>query len=70
MFVKLTKMKVFIEKTNKFEEIEASTVAEALKKLRINPTTVIVTKNDELVTEEEKISSKDEIKILSVISGG
>ena len=63
-------MKVYIEKTNKDEEVEASTVNELLTKLKINPTTVIVTKNNELVTEQEKLTNKDEIKILSVISGG
>lgn len=63
-------MKVYIEKTNENKEIEATTVKELLSKLKINPTTVIVTKNNELVTEEEKISNKDEIKLLSVISGG
>ena len=63
-------MKVYIEKTNKDEEVEASTVNELLTKLKINPTTVIVTKNNELVTEQEKLTNKNEIKILSVISGG
>ena len=63
-------MNVYIEKTNEYKDSEASTVKELLNKLKINPTTVIVTKNNELVTEEEKITSKDEIKVLSVISGG
>lgn len=63
-------MKVYIEKTNETKEADASTVKELLENLKINPTTVIVTKNNELVTEEEEISKKDEIKILSVISGG
>ena len=63
-------MKVYIEKTNEHKELEASTVKELISKLKLNPTTIIVTKNNELVTEEEKLSKKDEIKILSVISGG
>ncbi len=63
-------MKVYLEKTNEYKEIEASTVKELLTKLKVNPSTIIVTKNNELVTEDEKISSKDEIKLLSVISGG
>jgi len=63
-------MKVFIDKTNEYKEVDASTVKELIRKLNINPTTIIVTKNNELVTEEEKITNKDEIKILSVISGG
>ncbi len=63
-------MKVFIDKTNETKELEAKTVNELLSKLKINPTTVIVTKNNELVTEDKGLSSEDEIKILSVISGG
>ncbi len=63
-------MKVFIEKTNEYVEIEAFTVKELLQKLNINPTTVIVTKNNELVTDNEQIDKKDDIKLLSVISGG
>jgi len=63
-------MKVYIDKTNEYKEVNASTVKEIFEKLKINPTTVIVIKNNELVTEEEKISEKDEIKLLSVISGG
>ncbi len=63
-------MKVYIERTNEYKEATGKTVLEILSKLKINPTTVIVTKNDELVTEEEKITDKDKIKLLSVISGG
>ncbi|MBI2148847.1 MoaD/ThiS family protein [Candidatus Woesearchaeota archaeon] len=63
-------MKIYIEKTDEYKEVEASTVKELLEKLKINPTTILVTKNNELVTEEEKLTNKDEIKILSVISGG
>lgn len=63
-------MKVYIEKTNEFKELEVKNVNELLLKLKINPTTVIVTVNDELVTEDFKINDKDKIKLLSVISGG
>ncbi len=63
-------MEIYIDKTNEYKEVEANTVKELLTKLKINPTTVIVTKNNELVTEEEKLTNKDKIKILSVISGG
>ncbi len=63
-------MKVFIERTNEHREVEASTVRELLTKLNVNPTTIIVTKNNELVTEDEKINDKDDIRLISVISGG
>ena len=46
------------------------TVLELLDSLKINPETVIVTKNNELVNQEEQLNNNDEIKILSVVSGG
>ena len=61
---------MFIEKTNKNISINAKTVKELLVKLKLNPTTVLVTKNNEIALEDAKLSSKDTVKILSVISGG
>ena len=66
----MPKLKIYLEREDKNKTVSANTVAEALKKLRINPTTVIVTKNNELVTLDEKLSKKDKIKIIPVISGG
>jgi sulfur carrier protein ThiS len=62
--------KVNLVKDNVTKEIEASTLKEIYKKLDINPTTVIATKNDELITESTKVNNKDKIKIIPVISGG
>ena len=61
---------VFIEKENKNSKVEAETVKELLEKLNINPETVLVTKNDELILLDEKLNKNDEVKLLSVISGG
>ena len=64
-------MKVFIEKENKQLVLGKScTGAELLRELHINPSTVILIKNNEVVLPEEELSDKDDIKILSVISGG
>ncbi len=63
-------MKVFIEREDKEIKIKAGTVKELLQKLKINPVTVIVAKNNELVTDDAKLTEKDEVKIISVISGG
>ena len=41
-----------------------------LKKLSINPQTILLAKNGEIVTEDTKLENKDTIKILSVISVG
>ncbi len=61
---------VFIEKENKNTKVEAETVKELLGKLKINPETVLITRNDELILLDEKLNNKDEVKLLSVISGG
>jgi len=63
-------MKVFIERENKTKEVRAKSVKEVLNKLGINPETVLTVVNDELVTDDKKLSEKDKIKVLSVISGG
>lgn len=62
--------KVFIERENKQLEVDASTALQLLEKLNINPTTVIITKNNNIITETSLISKEDKIKIIPVISGG
>ena len=64
---------VFIDRENKNENLELennSSVADLLKKLSINPVTVIISRGNELILEDEKLRNNDEIRILSVISGG
>ena len=64
-------MKIYIEKTDKLIGLKGIRDGkELLEKLDINPQTVILTKNDEVILEDEELSESDEIKILSVISGG
>ncbi len=66
-------IKAYIERENKEKSIkidEGTTVGEILSHLKINPVTVIVAKNNEVVTEEEKLSNGDFLNIISVISGG
>ncbi len=67
------KIKAFIERENKTKEInlkEDSKIFDLLNELKINPTSVFITKNNEIILEDEKLKDEDEIKILSVISGG
>ena len=64
---------VFIDRENKNTTMEldkSSIVTDLLKKLSINPVTVIVSRDNELILEDENLNDNDEIKILSVISGG
>ena len=64
-------MKVYIEhKDEKIELKFTGTVKELLGKLKINPEEVLSTRNGELLLEDENLSDDDEIKLLSVVSGG
>ena len=60
------------EKDNATEKISfsGSTVEELLHHLKINPETVLVVRNSEVIIENEALNDKDDIEILSVISGG
>jgi sulfur carrier protein ThiS len=49
---------------------EGTTLKELLKDLKINPETIIVTRNDEILLENDNLNDNDIITILSVISGG
>ena len=68
--IKKMKIKVFDERTEKNIMIEAKSIKEISKKLNINLGEVIIVKNGELVTEDNELKDQDEIKFLSVISGG
>jgi len=64
-------MKVFIESEDKQIVLDKEcTAKELLVELDINPTTVILVKNNETILLDEELSKDDEIKILSVVSGG
>ena len=67
------KINVFYDRENKEKTIEIasnSSVKDLLLKMKINPVTVIVSKDDNVVTEDEKLKDKDKVRITSVISGG
>ncbi|MEW5897113.1 MAG: MoaD/ThiS family protein [Nanoarchaeota archaeon] len=63
---------VFNERDNTTHKISfrRKTVKDLLLQLKINPENVIIVKNNEVLTEEEKLGSGDKIELLSVISGG
>lgn len=63
---------LFIERENRNTKIKfgQSTVVDLLKSQNINPETVIVVRNGEVLTEKESLQDKDKIELLSVISGG
>jgi len=56
---------------NKEYEIKPGmTIRKALQKLNIEPDSVLITRNGELITDDEIIRVNDEIKLVPVISGG
>ena len=64
-------MEAFIERTNEVKKLKFNgTVKSLIKKLLLNPNAVLVSKNGGLLVENDKVSDKDKIKILSVVSGG
>jgi sulfur carrier protein len=64
-------MNIYVEKDNRSLTLkEKHTGKSLLEFLAINPSTVLIVKNNEIVLEDESLEPGDEIKILSVISGG
>jgi len=64
-------MKIYIEKEKRYVEFNKDCNGrELLHELNINPETVLIVKNDEIVLDGEELKNDDNIKILSVVSGG
>ena len=63
-------VKVFIEKENRKTSVKAKDIEELMKRFNINKEEVIIVKNNELTPRNEKLKDSDEVKFLSVISGG
>ena len=67
------KINVFYDREKKEKTIELaanSLVRDLLEKMKINPVTVIASRDNNIITEDEKLEDKDKIRIISVISGG
>jgi len=61
------RIKVFLDKESKNLEIpKDQNIESLLKKLGINPQTVIVMKNGEVVSEQEILEGNDILKIIKV----
>ena len=58
------------EQTTNIVNFAGATVLEFLHFLKINPETVIVTRNNEVILEAKLLQDNDIIELLSVISGG
>lgn len=63
--------RITLEHSGKTEPYDApATVGELIKKLGLSPEEVLVSVNGELATEDTRLRDGDEVKIISVISGG
>jgi len=64
-------VKVYIEREKRtIEEEFSGPILQLLSKLDLNPETIIVVRNGEVVSEDDRCEGADELKLLSVISGG
>ena len=71
--MQIIKLDIFIDRgdiNKKLEMEHGAVVSDLLERLGINPVSVIVSRNSELILQDEKLKNNDKIKILSVISGG
>ena len=67
------KAEIFLERENKKKTItfnKEDSIKTILKKLKINPSTIVVSVNNEIVTEDYILQDKDKVELLSVVSGG
>lgn len=64
-------MKVYIEKDDLHKKMHfKGTVKQLLRHLKVNPAAVFVVRNKTIVSEDEILSDKDDIRIREVFMGG
>jgi len=66
-------MKITVElqgKKTKIEVPEKAKVIDAVKKINVNPETVIVKRRSEILLEDETLKNNDEIELIKIVSGG
>ena len=64
-------MHIYIERTKqKLTKTFSGVVSALLKELHLSSEEVLIVRNGTLITEDEVLEDTDEIKLLSVVSGG
>ncbi|MFH0701901.1 MAG: MoaD/ThiS family protein [Candidatus Woesearchaeota archaeon] len=63
---------VTLEKDNSTKKVQfkGKLLKEFLQQLKLNSEAIIITRNNEVLTEEEPLKNKDKLIVLSVVSGG
>ncbi len=62
-------VKIFLRDCE-YEVNPGYTLNSCLEKIGINPVTILATRQDELITEDEILREGEVIKLIAVISGG
>jgi thiamine biosynthesis protein ThiS len=64
-------MEVIFEKDGTKRKLEfQGTAKQLLLKLKVNPETVLVARNDEILDSDARLKDSDNVLIVSVVSGG
>lgn len=64
------KIIAYLERSKETKEIEIKEFNDIFTKLSLNPESMLVIRNNELITEKTKLKENDKIRIMPVISGG
>lgn len=66
-------MKVVVELTGKKKNVEVpenSKVKDVIKKMKVNPETIIVRRGKDILLEEDFVKKNDKLEFMRIISGG
>jgi sulfur carrier protein ThiS len=66
-------MKITAELQGRKHRLELRAKAKAIdavKKLGVNPETVLVKRKKEIITDDETLENNDELEIIKIVSGG
>tara|TARA_Y100000310_G_scaffold203871_1_gene204135 strand:- start:10711 stop:10908 length:198 start_codon:yes stop_codon:yes gene_type:complete len=64
------RVKVYVDKLRKEEELEVDSLGEVFSYFGLQKDSFIVVRNSELITLDTSLEEGDSLKLLSVISGG
>ena len=65
-------MKIYVESRDfkKNLSFDGTTVGQLMKELKLNSENFVISRNGEIVLEDEALSDRDKVKLFPVISGG
>lgn len=65
-------MKIYVESRDFKKNLSfgGTTVGQLMKKLKLNSENFVISRNGEIVLEDEALKDRDKVKLFPVISGG